>query len=156
MKKEILSIIQKIEEVNSGQPWFGKPVYSILKEVNTKKVYLRPNDTEHSMIELLYHMNTWAGFTLKRIEKDPDMDLVAFKKMDWRPINPDIHTWKKGMAEFRSIQKKIIKTLNKKDDSFLKEIVDFRKYNYHFLLHGMIEHNIYHIGQIVYLNKMLA
>lgn len=156
MKKEIQSIIQKIEEVNSGQPWFGKPVFSILEEVNTKKVYHRPNDTDHSMIELLYHMITWADFTLKRIEKDPDMDLAAFEKMDWRLINPEVHTWKKSLAEFRSIQKKIVLALKKKDDTFLKEIVGFRKYNYRFLLHGMIEHNIYHIGQIAYLNKMLA
>lgn len=146
MHKEIKSVINRLKITNTKEPWFGKPVYSILEEVNTKKVSLRPNDTEHSMIELLYHMNTWAGFTLKRIEKHPDMDIATFEKMDWREIKPDIHTWKKGMAEFRSLQKKIIKTLNKKDDSFLKEIVDFRKYNYQFLLHGMIEHNIYHIG----------
>ncbi|MBL7723896.1 MAG: DinB family protein [Chitinophagaceae bacterium] len=156
MKKEILSIIQKIEEVNSGQPWFGKPVYSILEEVNTKKVYQRPNDTEHSMIELLYHMITWAEFTLKRIEKYPDMDLATFEKMDWRLINPKVHTWKKGLAAFKSTNKEIIAILKKKDDTFLKEIVDFRKYNFHFLINGMIEHNIYHLGQIAYINKMLA
>ncbi|MEI2740548.1 MAG: hypothetical protein V9F01_17375 [Chitinophagaceae bacterium] len=59
------------------------------------------------------------------------------------------------MAEFKAIHKKIVSLLNKKDDDFLLEIVDFRKYNYRFLLNGMIEHNIYHLGQIAYLNKML-
>lgn len=156
MNKETLSIIRRIENVNSGQPWFGRAVYSILEEVNTKKVYEKPNGSEHSLIELLYHMITWASFTLKRLEKDDEMDMAAFEKMDWRKIDPKKHSWKKGLAEFKAIHKKIISLLKKKDDAFLKEIVDYRQYNYRFLLNGMIEHNIYHLGQIAYLKKMLA
>lgn len=155
MNKELQSIIRRIENINSGQPWFGRPVFAILEEVNSQKVHIHPGNTEHSLAELLYHMITWAGFTLKRIEHDDDMDLAAFEKMDWREINPKIHTWKKGLAEFKLIHKKIITLLKKKDDSFLKEIVDYRKYNFRFLLNGMIEHNIYHLGQIAYLNKLL-
>lgn len=60
------------------------------------------------------------------------------------------------MAEFKSIHKKIAALLNKKDYTFLEEIVDYRKYNYRFLLNGMIEHNIYHLGQIAYLKKLLS
>jgi hypothetical protein len=156
MNKEILSIIRRIENVNSGQPWFGRAVYTLLEEVDTKKVFEKPNGTEHSLIELLYHMNVWAEFTLKRLEKDEEHDMSYFEKLDWRKIDPKKHSWKKGLAEFRSIHKKIITILKKKEDAFLKEIVDYRKYNYRFLLNGMIEHNIYHIGQIAYLNKMLG
>ena len=107
------------------------------------------------MIELLYHMITWADFTLKRIEKDKINDLAAAEKLDWREINPKIHTWKRGLAEFKAINKKIIALLKKKDDAFLEEKVDYRKYNFRFLINGMTEHNIYHLGQIAYLNKML-
>lgn len=156
MKKEIQAIIRRIENINNGEPWFGRAVYIILEEVNSKKVYIKPNDTEHSLIELLYHMITWASFTLKRIEKDDKMDMSVFEKIDWRNINPKIHTWKKGLTEFKAIHKKIIALLKKKDDAFLKEIVDYRKYNFRFLLNGMIEHNIYHLGQIAYLKKMLV
>lgn len=155
MNKEILSLIRRIENNNTGQPWFGRPVYNILEKVKSKNVYKKPNGTEHTMADLLYHMITWAGFTLKRIEGDKNMDLAAFEKMDWREINPKTHTWKNGLAEFKSIQRKILGLLKKKDDSFLKQIVDYRQYNFRFLINGMIEHNIYHLGQIAYLNNML-
>ena len=124
MNKEILSIIRRIENINSGQPWFGRAVFSILEEVDPKKVYIKPDGTEHSLVELLYHMITWASFTLQRIEKDDTMDMAAFEKMDWRKIDPKKHSWKKGLAEFKSIHKKIIALLKKKDDAFLKEIFD--------------------------------
>jgi uncharacterized damage-inducible protein DinB len=156
MNKETQAIIRRIETINSGEPWFGRAVFILLEEVDPKKVYTRPNDTEHSMIELLYHMITWVDFTLKRVENDKTNDLAAYGESDWRPINPKVHTWKKGLAEFKAIHKKIVTLLKDKDDTFLKEIVDYRKYNFRFLLNGMIEHNIYHIGQIAYINKLLS
>ena len=156
MNKETQSIIRRIENVNSGEPWFGRAVFVILEEVDAKKVAIKPNGTEHSMLELLYNMITWADFTLKRLEKNNKMDMAAFEKMDWRELNPKLHSWKKAMAEFKAINKKIIALLDKKDDDFLLEIVDYRKYNYRFLLNGMIEHSIYHLGQVAYLNKMLS
>jgi len=156
MNKELQSIIRRIENVNSGEPWFGRAVFVILEEVDAKKVSIKPNGTEHSMLELLYHMITWADFTLKRLEKNNKMDLSTFEKKDWRELNPKLHSWKKALAEFKAIHKKIIALLDKKDDDFLLEIVDYRKYNYRFLLNGMIEHSIYHLGQVAYLNKMLS
>ena len=47
MDNEIQSIICRIENVNNGEPWFGRTVYSILEEVEVKKVYIKPNNTEH-------------------------------------------------------------------------------------------------------------
>jgi uncharacterized damage-inducible protein DinB len=156
MNKELQSIIRNIENILNGEPWFGRALYEIMDEVDTKKVYIKPNGSEHSLIELLYHMNTWAEFTLRRLEADKEQDIAATEKKDWRDIDPKVHTWKKGMAELKSIHKKIIAVLKTKDDLFLKEKVDHRNYNFRFLLNGLIQHNIYHLGQIAYLNKLLA
>src|SRR6185503_9385055 len=103
MNKEIQSIIRRIENVNSGQPWFGRAVYDLLEEIDPKKVYEKPNGSEHSLIELLYHMITWADFTLKRLEGDQTNDMKVFETLDWRKIDPKKHTWKKGLTEFKGI-----------------------------------------------------
>jgi len=39
MNKETQSIIRRIENVNSGEPWFGRAVFVILEEVDAKKVF---------------------------------------------------------------------------------------------------------------------
>jgi len=156
MQRKIEAIIKRLETVNSAEPWFGRAVYSLLEEVNSRKVYIKPNNSEHSLIEILYHMITWAEFTLKRIEKNKIKNPTTAEELDWRRIDPKVHTWKKGITEFKAIHKKITELLKKKDDDFLNEIVDYRKYNFSFLINGMIEHNIYHSGQIAYLNKLLA
>ncbi|MDP4263652.1 MAG: DinB family protein [Bacteroidota bacterium] len=156
MNKEIQSIIRNLQNVNSGEPWYGRPVYKMLEETDPSIVYKKPNADSHSLIELLYHMLTWAEFTLKRMEGDKEQDPAASEKMDWRDIDPAIHTWEKGLKEFKRIHKDIVTLLETKDDEFLKEIVDHRKYNFRFLLNGLIQHNIYHTGQIAYLAKSLG
>ncbi|OSZ73803.1 hypothetical protein CAP36_17535 [Chitinophagaceae bacterium IBVUCB2] len=156
MNTEIQSIIHRIENVNNGEPWFGRAVFSIMDEVDSATAFEKPAGAPHSLIELLYHMITWADFTLKRLEKDIITDLKAAEELDWRKIDPKQHSWKKGLKEFKTIHKKIITLLKKKGDAFLNEKVDYRKYNYRFLLNGMIEHTIYHLGQVAYLNKMLS
>ena len=102
MNKEIKSIIRNLEKVNTGQPWYGRAVYEMLDEIDPSIVYKKPNDNSHSLTELLYHMITWAEFTLKRIEGDKEKDMAAFEKLDWREIDPKVHTWKKGLSRIQS------------------------------------------------------
>lgn len=155
MRKEIESIIAGLQSILNGEPWYGRPVMRILQEIDPSVVYKKPNENSHSLIELLYHMNTWADFTLKRLEKDEEKDLASFEKLDWREIDPNEHTWEKGMAQFKVTHDLIIELLETKDDEFLSREVDYREYNYRFLLNGIIQHDIYHIGQIAYVKKLL-
>lgn len=154
--KEIQSIIKNLENTLDGEPWYGRPVYAILREIDSSIAYQKPTPGSHSLIELLYHMLTWAEFTLKRIEEDKVNDLAAFEKLDWRDIDPKIHDWDEALAALIATHQQIIALLHTKDDAFLKEIVDFRQYNFRFLLNGLIQHNIYHTGQIAYLKKLLV
>jgi hypothetical protein len=101
-------------------------------------------------------MITWAEFTLKRIEGDKETGLAVSEKMDWRRIEPAKHSWKKRLAEFKEIHERIIDLLNQKDDEFLKKTVDYRNYSFWFLLNGLIQHNIYQLGHIAYMKKLLS
>jgi uncharacterized damage-inducible protein DinB len=155
MRQQIGHIISALRTVVEGEPWFGKPVMTLLHEINPANVYKKPNDNSHSVIELLYHMLNWAEFTLKRIENEDDEDVAIFDRQDWRPINPNEHTWEKAIAQFKVTNDLIIEALQSKNDAFLNEKVDYREYNFRFLLNGLIQHNIYHAGQIAYLKKLL-
>ncbi|HEY2722796.1 MAG TPA: DinB family protein [Chitinophagaceae bacterium] len=155
MRKEIEYVITTLQSILSGEPWYGRSVMAILQEINPSIVYKKPGENSHSLIELLYHMNTWADFTLKRLEKLEEKDLAAFENLDWRQIDPKEHTWEKGLAQFKVTHDLIIELLETKDDEFLSGEVDYREYNMRFLLNGIIQHDIYHIGQIAYLKKLL-
>ena len=156
MNKEIQILISNLQDVLTGQPWYGKPVFILLQEVDQTKVYHKPNGDSHSLIDLLYHMVTWAEFAQHRIEKKPIPDMAAFDALDWRKIDPATHTWQNGSSALQAAHNSIIAHLQIRKDIFLEEIVDYRKYNFRSMLNGLIQHNIYHLGQIAYVNKLLA
>lgn len=155
MNTEIQSIIRNLQAVLGGEPWYGRSVYEILEEVDPASVSVNPH-AGHSLLELLYHMLTWTEFTIKRLEGSQDPDLSFTEKTDWRDIDPAVYTWEKGLAGFRKANERIIELLTGKNDVFLREIVDYRQYNFRFLLNGLIQHHIYHLGQIAYIRKYLV
>lgn len=156
MNDEILSITRHIRQITTANPWYGRPAYEIMEEINPSAASVKPGKQGHSMLELLYHMNTWTEFTLRRIQGNKEQDLAAFERLDWRKIDPAIHTWQKALAEFKTAHADIIRLLEQKDDSFLDKKVDYREYDFRFLLNGFIEHTIYHLGQIAYIHKFLV
>jgi uncharacterized damage-inducible protein DinB len=155
MNKEIQYIISSLQRTLDGEPWYGRPVVALLEDIDAAKAYTKPTKNAHSLADLLWHINTWAEFTLKRLQGDQEKDDTYFGEIDWRPIDPAVHTWAEGIEQFKNLNQQIISILQDKDDSLLKEIVDFREYNFRFLLHGYIQHNIYHAGQVAYLKKLL-
>src|SRR6185503_8074155 len=135
MNKEVLSIAKSFEDTLGKQPWFGRAVYEILGEVDEEKANTKPNGTEHSMIDLLWHMNTWAEFVLGSLENRSTEDMKAIEANDWREIDPKIHTWKKGLEQLKATHNKIVEILKQKtDDSFLGDIVPLRKFNFRYML----------------------
>jgi len=156
MNREIQSIIKNLQRVNNGQPWYGRSVYELLDEVKPDKVFEKPGRNGHSMIELLYHLVTWTEFCLRRVQGMKDADPKEVEKLDWRQIDPSLHSWEKGLIAFKSANDQIIELLSAKKDDFLKEIVDYREFNFRFMLNGLIQHHIYHIGQIAYIEKFLV
>jgi len=155
MNQALNGLLLRLDNTVNGEPWFGRSALSLLKEVNPELVFMKTGNGGHSLADLLWHMITWAQFTLDRLEKKQEADMATFESLDWRTIDPAIHSWKNGIKEFTLIYGKISDLLKKKNDAFLEEKVDYRDYNVQFLLNGLIEHTIYHLGQIAYAQKQL-
>lgn len=152
--KEILSIIHNLQNVWNGEPWFGKPVKEILTSLPENIVFNKPNNASHSAIELVYHLHAWASFCMHRVAKNIDKGLITTEVENWPAVNPSTHNWQQAIEALEKVQQDLITLLATKEDSFLDETVDFRKYNFRFLLTGLAQHTIYHAGQIAYLQKL--
>ena len=155
MNTEILQIAEQLKDCYDGSPWFGKSVKSLLEEVDQSIVFERPNN-QHSVLELLWHMILWREFTINRLRRDNSIALQYFDENDWGQFNHnDTSLWKKGLKRIEETQAELIEVLQQQKDDILLEIVPGKEYNYRQLIYGIIHHDIYHIGQIAYLNKML-
>jgi len=156
MEKQISSIIDNLTEIMKGQPWHGKSADEILAEISPEKTNVRPGHHPHTAVDLIYHMLTWSEFTLKRIQGEQINDMKAFEQLDWREIDPQIHGWEEAVNDFKKTNDQIIEALREKNDDWLNNKVDYREYNFAFLLDGLIKHHIYHLAQINYIAKTLG
>jgi uncharacterized damage-inducible protein DinB len=86
-----------------------------------------------------------------------EKSLKYFEQTDWRQLDHSNTTlWKQGLIRLQETQNEIINLLENQEESLLEKVVDERKYNFRKLLHGLIQHDIYHLGQIAYIKKIAS
>ena len=156
MNKEIQHIISLLKATYEGDPWHGRSIKSLLSEVDAEMGLKKPSKNSHSIAELVYHMVTWRDFTISRLRPEEGKDTAYFEKMDWRKLDlKNTATWQQGLVLLEESQQRLLTLLEEYNDSILPEPVDERKYNFRTLLYGVVNHDIYHAGQIAYAWKLL-
>ena len=155
MNTEILLIIEQLKEAFEGDPWFGRNAKALLAEVNEQIAFEKPNG-QHSILDLVWHMVTWREFTISRLKRDEEKDIHYFETNDWRVLDHNDKTlWQQGLQRLRETQVELIELLRTQTDDVLNKIVADRQYHFRNLLYGIVQHDIYHLGQIAYITKLL-
>ena len=147
---EIDRITRLLEKTFDRQPWYGSSVMEILKTVNPLIVNQRIGET-HSIAELVEHMISWRTFATKRLQGEE-----AFQVNDATNF-PSSHTWEDTLKRLHQSQEELLKATKQFPEERLNELVpgnQFR-YTYYTLLHGIIQHDVYHLGQIALLKKVI-
>ncbi|MEO6685904.1 MAG: DinB family protein [Dyadobacter sp.] len=156
-KEEILRIIDVLNDTyESEEAWYGPSVVEALRDVTPKMAELRLSANTHSIAEIVYHMTTWRIFTVRKIQGDEEFDIKTEDK-DWKKIPVvDDFEWEAIQMELSLSQEELVSELEKiENDSFLEEFVPGRDYSYYTMIHGVIQHDVYHAGQIGLIKKAL-
>ena len=152
---EILFLSEQLKDAFEGDPWFGRNTKALLSEVDERMAFEKPRG-QHSILELVWHMITWREFVISRFSKEESKDLHYFETLDWRELDhSDKSLWQQGLQRLQQTQEGLLALLQKKIDDLLDRKVEERTYNYRKLLHGILQHDIYHLGQIAYVVKLL-
>ena len=153
--KETTTIIQQFKDAFDGDPWFGRNAKALFAEINEANAFEKPNG-QHSLLELVWHMVNWREFAITRVQPDAGKDLHYFETNDWRQLDhSDTSLLQKGLDRLAQTQEELLDILESFDDNKLNESVPERQYSFRKLFTGILQHDIYHLGQIAYLLKVL-
>lgn len=154
MQTEISRIIEQLKETYEGNPWFGRSAKALLSEVDEETALINLN-RQHNIVELLWHMVNWREFVISHLAPS-GKKLAWFEEHDWQELNKENRQlWHEGLQRLQQTQETLLQLLTQKNDSLLEKNVSERKYNYRTLLNGIIQHDVYHLGQIAFIAKAL-
>lgn len=153
-----MSAIQRIlnhyDGVLSGEPWHGDAIWQVLDGISPQQAAARPIPDFHTIWELVMHMSFWEAVAAKRLsgQKAGLIEELNFPAMP----APTEENWRKTLDEFRAGNRAFREALSELDAAKVDELTAARKRTFYGEAHGILEHHIYHIGQIAMLKKIPA
>jgi len=150
-RSEATGIADQLRRAFEGSAWHGPSLLELLEDVDAAMAAARPLPKVHSIWELVLHIAVWDNAASRRLsgEKCQPTGLANFP-----PVSaPTESAWRKAVAETRRIHQALVKTVAALPDSRFGERVPGKRYDFSHMLYGVVQHELYHAGQIAILKK---
>ena len=151
---EVDRIKDQFVRTSIGQAWHGPAVLESLEGVSLKQALARPIISAHTIAELALHIKAWVNITTIRLEGKA---FNASAEDDWPEVNiASEEEWTKEIESLKESVNRLAASISSFQESRLDGLAAGQNYSNYFMLHGLIQHNVYHAGQISLLKKALG
>ncbi len=147
--KEMDLVVERLTTTFEGRAWHGSPFTVQLEGIDAGQARAHPIEGRHSIWEIVNHAAFWMEKTRGAIHADAMPDIKETE--DWPPAGETEEEWTEAKEALRRTYESLIESVTSFDVSRLGETVPGRKYNFFVMLHGIVDHNVYHMGQIAIL-----
>ena len=143
MKRENYRIADQLRRAVYGEAWHGDAVFELLAGISAEQAGVRRAPGTHSIAELTLHIAVWLEAAHHRLHGNPARLLGD---ADW----PTAVTWEAATERLRHAAEQLLASAEQAD---LDAPVPGQAYDVYFLLHGVVQHTLYHAGQIALLKR---
>ena len=144
-------IADQLHRAYQGEAWHGPALRELLAGVTASKAAARPLAGAYSIWEIVLHITAWKKAVHRRL-KGEAVELAPHE--DWPPTGKTgAAAWRKTLKALEQAHRELRKAVARLPESRLKQIVPGRKHTVYFMLHGLVQHDLYHAGQIALLKK---
>jgi uncharacterized damage-inducible protein DinB len=149
---EIQRIEDQLQRAFEGHAWHGPAVRELLADVTAAKAAGRPLPNAHSIWEIVLHMATWERVVRRRLQGEAVADLPT--EEDWPPVRDSSEAaWRRAIDDLEQANHDLRNTMVRTSEARLAEMVPGKDHSVYVMLHGIIQHDLYHAGQIAVLKK---
>ena|SRR5438270_8557616 len=149
--KEIERIVDQLQRACNGEAWHGPSLMESLQGVDAQTAAAKPLANAHSIWEIVNHVSAWEDAIRHRLAGEvKQLEGPA----DWPPVaDTSEAAWKITLDTFKRNHSDLVKAISTMPEHRLLAIVPGKKYDFYHLLHGAVQHELYHAGQIALLKK---
>jgi uncharacterized damage-inducible protein DinB len=136
-----------------GDAWHGPALMELLEEVDAATAAAQSLSGVHTIWELVLHVAVWDDAACRRLagEKWQPTGTANFPVVPQRATKAE---WRKAIAQAKRTHDVLVKMVAALPESRLRERVPGKKYDFSHMLHGVVQHELYHAGQIAILKKL--
>jgi uncharacterized damage-inducible protein DinB len=153
---EIRRILGQMDNAFSGEAWHGPALLQLLDGVRAEQASKHPIAGGHSIWELLNHIGAWNRIVRQRIAGEK---VEVTPEMDWPPVwEASEVEWARAQQRLKEDRKLLRAAVEKLSEERLGQKIEGEKQSYslYVMLHGLVQHDLYHAGQIAILKKALG
>ncbi|MEO6546783.1 MAG: DinB family protein [Ferruginibacter sp.] len=149
--KETARITELFEDLYDGEAWIGETLSGTIKNVSAKQAAGKITPQWNSIWEILIHLIRWRENVLQRVQgvitESPDHNYF------WRVEDESEEAWSNTLVELEKSQQNWISFLHGMHEEDLEKVYERNNLSYYKNIHGIIQHDAYHLGQVIMLAK---
>ena len=152
--KETARIANQLERAYSGKAWHGPSLRFVLRGISAEQAAKRPIPGAHTIWELVLHAAAWDRVACQRILGGKTTSLPPNQNF---PVVADTSpaAWKKALKELETQHRALAAAMRQFPDAKLDHKLGGGDYSYYITMHGAVQHDLYHAGQIAILKKLV-
>lgn len=145
-------IADQLKRAFEGDAWHGPAVLEVLEGVSARTAARKPLAGAHSIWELVLHIAAWDGAIGRRMEGQA---LQLSDEQDFPPVKDTSDSaWRNTVQTLKQRHAELIQGVLAMPDHRLTSQVPGKDYDFYHMLHGAVQHELYHAGQIALLKKV--
>jgi len=153
---ETARIADQLQRAFRGPAWHGDSLLEILEGVTAAQACARPIKHAHTIWELLLHVTAWDCAVRRRLAGEP-VSLEGDK--NFPPVmDTSEAAWRRALEHAKRAHDDLVTAVASFPDERLGDKVPGKSsepdwYNFYYMLQGVVQHELYHAGQIALLKK---
>lgn len=150
MPSEVERIQNQLERAFAGNAWHGPALMELLSEVDAARAAARPIAGAHSIWELVLHIAAWDKAVADRLlgGRGSVADAENFPVVN----DTSAAAWQRAIETLKQNHRELLDAIGRVDESRLDTLV-VEGMSVYVHLHGVVQHDLYHAGQIAILKK---
>jgi len=151
--KETKRIAKLFEDLYNGRPWVDVTIMDTLKNISAEQSAKKIIPERNSIWQIINHMIAWRENVLLRVQGN---EMITPNNNYFTQLEIISETeWQKALERLVNSQEQWIHFLENFDESQFDKIYASNKMTYYEHIHGILQHDAYHLGQIVLLSKLV-
>jgi len=154
MNTECAFAADQLRRAFSGEAWHGDSLSEILTGITAAHANTRPIAGGHTIWELVLHIRSWTIAAAASTQGKPMPEWPGDLEDDWPSVKATTDSaWQEATKGLFDAGQNLADKIEQFGDSRLTETVPGRSYPFRHLFHGIVQHSLYHAGQIALLKK---